>query len=171
MRKLLKKLRLYIFFYNFLGAQFGLVDIKEFLPSRQTLSRTVDDLAAQCRIDFKEELSEPLRAKAVTIAPDFWLSKYSKQSFLGINATYVNSIYQFKSVDLLCRPFYGIKSYDLILEVSQKYAFFLKRFFFNHTSLSNLFLNIKDRLYLSIGYYNIFIRFWCYQFEECQYNY
>ena len=106
--------------YYFLGAQYGLVDAKELLPSRQTVSRTVDDLAATYRTDLKEELSEPLRAKAVTIAPDFWMSKHSKQSFLGINATYVNSIYQFKTIDLLCRPFDGKKSYDLILEVSKK---------------------------------------------------
>ncbi|CAF1294249.1 unnamed protein product [Rotaria sordida] len=99
-----------------IGAEYGLVDVKELLPSRQTVSRTVDDLAAKYRIDLKEELYEPLRAKAVTIAPDFWMSKYSKQSFLGVSATYINSIFQFKTIDLLCRSFNGIKSYDLILE-------------------------------------------------------
>jgi hypothetical protein len=90
------------------------------VPSRQTVVRAVSDLASKCRIDLRNELSEPLRAKAVTIAPDFWHSKHNKQSFLGVSATYVTSSYQYKLIDLLCRPFNGIKSYDLNLEVSQK---------------------------------------------------
>ena len=56
------------------------------------------------------------------------MSKYSKQSFLGISATYINSIYQYKTVDSLCRPFNGKKSYDLVLEASQKCTYFRKVF-------------------------------------------
>ncbi|CAF4430062.1 unnamed protein product, partial [Adineta steineri] len=50
------------------------------------------------------------------IAPDFWQSKYSQQSYLGLNITYVDINNKFKSIDLFCRPFSGIKSYDLILD-------------------------------------------------------
>ncbi|CAF4222337.1 unnamed protein product [Rotaria sp. Silwood2] len=101
------------------SAEHGLVDIKELLPSRQTVVRTVNDLANKCRADLKSELIEPIRAKSVTIAPDFWSTKHNKQAYLGLNASYVNSDYEYKVIDLLCRPFNGTKLYDLILEVTQ----------------------------------------------------
>jgi hypothetical protein len=101
-----------------LGAQHGLVDVKEFLRSRQTVARTVNDLALKYRVDLKNELVEPLKSKSVTICPDFWSNKYNQQAFLGLNITFVTINYEFKCVDLFCIPFNGVKSYDLILEVS-----------------------------------------------------
>ncbi|CAF1471176.1 unnamed protein product [Adineta steineri] len=99
-----------------IGSQYGLVDAKNVIPSRHTVGRAVHEIADQIRDKIKEELIEPLRAKAVTIAPDFWQSKYSQQSYLGLNITYVDINNKFKSIDLFCRPFNGIKSYDLILD-------------------------------------------------------
>ena len=81
---------------------------------------TVSDLAAECRINLKEELSESIRAKAVTIEPNFWSNKYNKQSFLGLTVTYISTDYQYKVIDLLCHPFNGKKSYDLVHKVSWK---------------------------------------------------
>ncbi|CAF2972666.1 unnamed protein product, partial [Rotaria sp. Silwood2] len=99
-----------------IGAQYGLVDAKDLIPSCRTIGRSVKDLADKYRLELKEELTEPLHAKAVTIAPDFWQNKYNQQAYLGLNITYVHINHQYKSVDLFCRPFNGTKSYDLILK-------------------------------------------------------
>jgi hypothetical protein len=98
-----------------------LVDVKDLLRSRQTVARTVNELALKYRADLREELIEPLKSKSVTISPDFWSNKYNQQAFLGLNITFVTHDYVFKSVDLFCLPFSGIKSYDVILEVSYKH--------------------------------------------------
>jgi hypothetical protein len=97
------------------GAEYGIVGAKELLPSRTKMTRTISDLAAQYRIDSKEDLFELLNVKAFTIISDFALDKFIKQSALDLNGIYANSSYQYKAVDLLCRPFNDIKSYDLIL--------------------------------------------------------
>jgi hypothetical protein len=74
---------------------------------------------------------------------------------LGLNATYVTSSYEYKVADLLCRPFNGIKSYDLVLEVSEKCASFWKRglSFFNHVFFKPVMVNIKYILFVSVGSY------------------
>ena len=46
--------------------------------------------------------------------------RYNKQSFLGLTVTYVNTDYQYKVINLLCRSFNGKRSYDLVHEVSWK---------------------------------------------------
>ncbi|CAF0973117.1 unnamed protein product [Adineta ricciae] len=65
-----------------LGSQYGCIDVKEVVRSRQAVARTVDDLAQKHRTILKSELREPLKAQAITIAPDFWTSKYNQQAFL-----------------------------------------------------------------------------------------
>ena len=102
-----------------LGSRYGCIDAEEVLRSRQTVSRTVDELAKKYRTILKQELSEPLKSKALTIAPDFWTSKHNQQAFLGVNITYVTFDHDFKSVDLFCIPFDGKKSHDLILKVRE----------------------------------------------------
>lgn len=87
------------------------------MRSRQTVTRAVDDLATKYRLTLKNELIEPLKAKAITISPDFWSNKYNQQSYLGLNITFVNAIHEFKSIDLFCVPVNGVKSYDLVLDV------------------------------------------------------
>ncbi|CAF3919288.1 unnamed protein product, partial [Rotaria sp. Silwood1] len=103
-----------------IGSQYGVVDVNDLLRSRQTVARTVNELALKYRLDLKDELIEPLKSKSVTISPDFWTNKYNQQSFLGVNITFTNHQYVFKSVDLFCIPFNGMKSYDLILEKKKK---------------------------------------------------
>ncbi|CAF4052179.1 unnamed protein product, partial [Rotaria sordida] len=104
-----------------IGSQYGVVDVKDVLRSRQTVSRTVNELALKYRLDLKDELIEPLKSKSVTISPDFWTNKYNQQSFLGVNITFTNHQYVFKSIDLFCIPFNGMKSYDLILETLRRH--------------------------------------------------
>lgn len=118
------------FFVATLGADYGPLDIQDLLPSRRTVARKVADLADQYRIEMRQELIEPLQSKAATIVPDFWLSKHTKQAFLGLSVTYVNSNFEHKSIDLFCRPFNGIKSFDLVLEVSNKQIVSLSLKFF-----------------------------------------
>jgi hypothetical protein len=116
--KFLSEFHRFHIFFTFLGAQHGLVDVKELLRSRQTVVRTVNDLALKYRLDLKNELREPLKSKSVTICPDFWSNKYNQQSFLGLNITYVTIENEFKCIDLFCIPFNGVKSHDAILAVS-----------------------------------------------------
>ncbi|CAF1195155.1 unnamed protein product [Rotaria sordida] len=104
-----------------IGAQYGLIDAQELLRSRQTVARTVNELALKYRTDLKDQLVEPLKSKSVTICPDFWSNKYTQQAFLGVNITFVNIEHEFKSVDLLCIPFNGVKSYDMILAVLRQH--------------------------------------------------
>jgi hypothetical protein len=44
----------------------------------QILAHTVNDLALKYYLDIKNELVEPLKAKAVPICPDFWSNKYNQ---------------------------------------------------------------------------------------------
>ncbi|CAF4039435.1 unnamed protein product [Rotaria sp. Silwood1] len=108
-------------YFTFPGSQYGVVDVNDLLRSRQTVARTVNELALKYRLDLKDELIEPLKSKSVTISPDFWTNKYNQQSFLGVNITFTNHQYVFKSVDLFCIPFNGMKSYDLILETLRRH--------------------------------------------------
>ncbi|CAF2915108.1 unnamed protein product [Rotaria sp. Silwood2] len=111
----------YPLYFTFPGSQYGVVDVKDVLRSRQTVSRTVNELALKYRLDLKDQLIEPLKSKSVTISPDFWTNKYTQQSFLGVNITFTNHEYGFKSIDLFCIPFNGMKSYDLILETLRRH--------------------------------------------------
>lgn len=89
----------------------------EILRGRLTVTRTVEELAHKYRTILMNELREPMKTKSITVAPDFWTSKYNQQAYLGVNITYINYDYEFKTVDLFCIPFNGKKSYDLIREV------------------------------------------------------
>lgn len=117
--------------------------MKELLRSRQTVGRTVNELALKYRVDLKNELIEPLQSKSVTICPDFWSNKYNQQSYLGLHITYVTVDHEFKCIDLFCIPFNGVKSHDAILAVSHTsvlsakifpflFSFRLKQFFLHN---------------------------------------
>ena len=90
------------------------------MKSRQTVTCTVNELAFKYRADLKNQLTEPLKAKAITIAPDFWSNKYTQQAFLGVSITFTTHDYLFKSIDLFCIPFNETKSHDSILEVNHE---------------------------------------------------
>ena len=156
----------------FLGAQYGLVDVKELLRSRQTVARTVNDLALKYRADLKNELVEPLKSKSVTICPDFWSNKYNQQAFLGLNITFVTINYEFKCVDLFCIPFNGVKSYDLILEVSFTGTLCVEKLFcFHCLFILNSFRFPTDAFsFIFIGSSTIFIWIWHYRFIGFEYN-
>jgi hypothetical protein len=143
--KILSKFhRVHIFFTFSIGAHHGLIDVKELLRSRQTVARTVDELALKYRVDVKNELVEPLKSKSVTICPDFWSNKYNQQAYLGLNITFVTINYEFKSVDLFCIPFNGIKSYDSILEVSYNCSLCVKILFFCLFIVSNFLFAVDS---------------------------
>ncbi len=67
---------------------------------------------------MKQLLIEPLKARAVTICPDFWSDPYGNISYLGSNVSFVDANYKSFSVNLSCRPFVGVKSSELLLKVS-----------------------------------------------------
>lgn len=67
---------------------------------------------------MKQLLIEPLKARAVTICPDFWSDPYRNISYLGLSVSFVDADFKSFSVDLFCRPFVGVKSSELLLKVS-----------------------------------------------------
>jgi len=101
----------------FSGHKYGTIDINHVLRSRHTLSRSIYDLADSYRECIKQKLREPLQHHAVTIRPDFWSDPYKNISYLGLNVCFVDVHHQFFSIDLFCRPYFGIKSSDLVVKV------------------------------------------------------
>ncbi|CAF4875369.1 unnamed protein product [Rotaria socialis] len=104
-----------------LGHKYGVVDVNEVLRSRHTISRTVYDLGDSYRQYIKQILIEPLKARAVTICPDFWSDCYKNISYLGLSITFVDVNYKMFSIDLFCRPFVGVKKHDLLLKALEKH--------------------------------------------------
>jgi hypothetical protein len=101
----------------FSGHKYGMININDVLRSRHTLSRNIYDLADSYRECIKQKLREPLQHRAVTICPDFWSDPYKNISYLGLNVSFVDVHHQFFSIDLFCRPYFGIKSADLVVKV------------------------------------------------------
>ena len=101
----------------FSGYKYGMLDINDALRSRHTLSRSIYDLADSYRECIKQKLRKPLQHRAVTICPDFWSDPYKNISYLGLNVSFVDIHHQFFSIDLFCRPYFGIKSAHLVMKV------------------------------------------------------
>ncbi|CAF4397955.1 unnamed protein product, partial [Rotaria magnacalcarata] len=99
-----------------IGHKYGVIDVNEVLRSRFTASRAIYDLADSYRQYLKQMLVEPLKARAVTICPDFWTDCYKNISYLGLNITLVDSNYKTFSIDLFCRAFIGIKTSNEALQ-------------------------------------------------------
>ncbi|CAF2710518.1 unnamed protein product [Rotaria sp. Silwood2] len=104
-----------------IGHKYGVVDIDEILRSRFTIARTISDLAESYRQRIKQILIEPLKARAVTICPDFWSDCYKNISYLGLNITFVDANHKMFSIDLFCRPFYGNKTSASVIKVLQEH--------------------------------------------------
>ncbi|CAM4812822.1 unnamed protein product [Rotaria magnacalcarata] len=102
-----------------IGHKYGVIDVNEVLRSRFTASRAIYDLADSYRQYLKQMLVEPLKARAVTICPDFWTDCYKNISYLGLNVTLVDSNYKTFSIDLFCRAFIGIKTSNEVLKALQ----------------------------------------------------
>ena len=65
--------------FDSLDSKYGQVAIKGSLKSRQTITLiTVNELALKYRADLKNQLTEPVKAKSVTTASDFWSNKYNQ---------------------------------------------------------------------------------------------
>ncbi|CAF3725917.1 unnamed protein product [Rotaria sp. Silwood1] len=103
------------------GHKYGVVDVDEILRSRFTIARTIADLAESYRQHIKQLLIEPLKARAVTICPDFWSDCYKNISYLGLHIVFVDANHKMFSIDLFCRPFYGDKTSASVIKVLQEH--------------------------------------------------
>ncbi|CAF3828855.1 unnamed protein product [Rotaria sp. Silwood1] len=101
--------------------KYGVVDVDEILRSRFTIARTIADLAESYRQHIKQLLIEPLKARAVTICPDFWSDCYKNISYLGLHIVFVDANHKMFSIDLFCRPFYGDKTSASVIKVLQEH--------------------------------------------------
>jgi hypothetical protein len=81
--------------------------VKDALRSADTLSNHIYDLADECRIQLREILQEPLECGTVCVSPDLWSDNHRKVSYMGTAATFVNDKFEFKTVDLSCKPYTG----------------------------------------------------------------
>ena len=60
-----------------------------------------------------------LKERSVTVSVDYWSDRHRQVSYLGASITFVDMEFNFKSVDLFCRPYDGkTKSAELTLNVS-----------------------------------------------------
>ncbi len=98
---------LIIFFLYLLGVKYGEFDVNNALRSSDTLSNYIYERAEQCRSELNAILKEPLENGALCLSPDMWSDDHRKIHYLGITATFVNVYFEFKVVDLCCRPFTG----------------------------------------------------------------
>lgn len=87
--------------------KYGEFYVNNALRSADTLSNHIYELAEQCRSELNEILKEPLGNGAICVSPDMWSDNHRKIHYLGITASFVNLDFEFKVVDLCCRPFTG----------------------------------------------------------------
>ena len=106
-----------LYFIVHLGHKYGVIEAGDILRGRHTIAETVYDLADSYRNRLKQILTEPLQQRAVTICPDFWVDSYRNISYLGLNISFTDVNFQYFSVDLFCRAYFGVKSDDLIVKV------------------------------------------------------
>lgn len=97
--------------------------MNEVIRSRHTTSRNIYDLADSYRQSIREQLIEPLKEHAVTICPDFWCDPYKSISYLGLNVCFIDADYRYVSIDLFCRPFFGIKSSEQVIKVGHLFKY------------------------------------------------
>ncbi len=99
-------------FYNILlffsGAKYGNFDITNIVRGADTISNHIYSLADQYRSDLKEILKEPFENEAVCISPDMWSDRHKQLSYLGLSCTFVDVDFNFKALDLCCRPYYEV---------------------------------------------------------------
>ncbi|CAF3605522.1 unnamed protein product, partial [Rotaria sp. Silwood2] len=75
------------------------------------------------RLKLKDILREPLESGAICVSPDLWSGDHMKISYLCITATFTTSNYEYKTVDLRCKPFVGDDHRGKIY-INCKYNFF-----------------------------------------------
>ena len=109
---------LLILFFN-IGVKYGVFNIKSIIRGADTISNHVGSLADEYRSDLTEILKEPYNNEAVCISPDIWHDPYKQLSYLGLSCSFVDTNFQYKVVDLCCRPYYEVdKSGDNLFSVN-----------------------------------------------------
>ncbi|CAF1479470.1 unnamed protein product [Adineta steineri] len=104
-----------------LGAKYGNFDVMNIVRGGDTISRYTHSLADDYRFKLKEMLKEPFENEAVCISPDMWSDRHKQLSYLGVSCSFVDADYNYKLVDLSCRPYYETDhSGDNILLAIQK---------------------------------------------------
>ncbi|CAF4192312.1 unnamed protein product, partial [Rotaria sp. Silwood2] len=86
-------------------SKFGEFDVSCALRGADTISNHIYDLADDYRLKLKDILREPLESGAICVSPDLWSGDHMKISYLCITATFTTSNYEYKTVDLRCKPF------------------------------------------------------------------
>ncbi|CAF1483516.1 unnamed protein product [Adineta steineri] len=104
-----------------LGAKYGNFDVMNIVRGANTISRYTHSLADDYRFKLKQMLKEPFENEAICISPDMWSDRHKQLSYLGVSCSCVDADFNYKVVDLCCRPYYEIDhSSDNILSAIQK---------------------------------------------------
>ncbi|CAF5064551.1 unnamed protein product, partial [Rotaria sp. Silwood1] len=96
-----------IFYTCSSGSKFAEFDVNCTSRGADTISNHIYDLADDYRLKLKDILREPLESGAICVSPDLWSDDHKKISYLGITAMFTTSNYEYKTVDLCCKPFVG----------------------------------------------------------------
>ncbi|CAF1155607.1 unnamed protein product [Adineta steineri] len=90
-----------------LGSKYGEFDVANALRGADAISDHIYNLANEYRSILKDILQEPLESGCICVSPDLWSDDHKKIPYLGITATFVTKHFEYKIVDLCCKPFLG----------------------------------------------------------------
>ncbi|CAF4794284.1 unnamed protein product [Rotaria sp. Silwood1] len=81
------------------------MDLDSLFQSRQTISRSITNLAQNYREQLIDVMKEPIKSGSITLSPDMWNDKFRQLSYLGVTATFTDINLKFKKFTLCCRSF------------------------------------------------------------------
>ncbi|CAF1361809.1 unnamed protein product [Rotaria sp. Silwood1] len=88
-----------------IGANLGLLDVKDIFYGRQTIREEVVSKFDQYTDQVRSLLEEPIKQHCIAATADLWTDDLMKRSYLDFTVFYVNNIYELKHTLLRCKHF------------------------------------------------------------------
>ena len=108
-----------------IGANFGLVDVKDIFYGRKTIREEVLLKYDQYTNQTRSLLEEPIKQHCVAAMAHLWTDDVMKRSYLDFTLFFVNDIYELKHTLLRCKHFHkeksGINIWHEIEEIFQSF--------------------------------------------------
>ena len=91
-------------FVNIAG-KYGVFEVKDLLYSRNTIFSFAREKAAETKKSLKLILVEPLEAESVAVTLDLWSSNHNNNSYLNVQAFWIDQSFEIKHQCLANRHF------------------------------------------------------------------
>ncbi|CAF4200788.1 unnamed protein product [Rotaria sordida] len=88
-----------------IGANLGLLDVKDIFYGRQTIREEAVSKFDQYTDQIRSLLEEPIKQHCIAATADLWTDDLMKRSYLDFTVFYVNNIYELKHTLLRCKHF------------------------------------------------------------------